>query len=255
MAGPVLLNPDRFDQAGTIVAERCACTAAGFASPGFTLPQPGTIGDPSMVRPLMAALAACFPLVSPTLAAESPSAATPPLDQTWVAVHRETGLWSNGRDDALFFGLRGPGAQFQVASPQDGPRLHVWDPSTQNYAYINAIDVGPVGPPAAVEPDNAIPLEQSIWSGTARVTMYTCVELGGCNRTAMGIWPYEGVVAVDRRLIPLGSTVWIEGLGTFLAADTGSAIRGSRIDVFVHDYGRALQWGAQYLSVVAYGAP
>jgi len=142
-----------------------------------------------------------------------------------------------------------------VASPQDGSRLHVWDPTTQNYAYVDAIDVGPVGPPAAVEPDNAIPLEQSIWSGTARVTMYTCVELGGCNRTAMGIWPYEGVVAVDRRLIPLGSTVWIEGLGTFLAADTGSAIRGSRIDVFVHDYGRAIEWGAQYLSVVAYGAP
>jgi 3D (Asp-Asp-Asp) domain-containing protein len=96
------------------------------------------------------------------------------------------------------------------------------------------------------------PLHGVIWAGTARVTMYTCVELGGCNRTASGIWPYEGVVAVDPRVIPLGSMVWLNGLGTFLAADTGSAVYGNRIDVFVHDYPRAIQWGVRYLEAVAY---
>jgi 3D (Asp-Asp-Asp) domain-containing protein len=82
--------------------------------------------------------------------------------------------------------------------------------------------------------------------------MYTCVELGGCNATASGIWPYEGVVAVDPRVIPLGSTVTIDGMGTFLAADTGSLVRGGHVDVFVHDYYRARQWGVQYLPVSAY---
>jgi hypothetical protein len=46
--------------------------------------------------------------------------------------------------------------------------------------------------------------EQRLLFGTARVTMYTCVELGGYKRTASGIWPYEGVVAIDRRVTSLG---------------------------------------------------
>jgi 3D (Asp-Asp-Asp) domain-containing protein len=127
---------------------------------------------------------------------------------------------------------------------------------------VQATDVGPIAAPASEAELSAVLEEQRkaaeqklrgvIWTGKARVSMYTCVELGGCNRTASGIWPYEGVVAVDRRVIPLGSTVEIEGLGTFLAADTGGAIYGNRIDVFVHDYNRAIQWGVRYLDAVAY---
>ncbi len=62
-------------------------------------------------------------------------------------------------------------------------------------------------------------------------------------------------MAVDPRVIPLGSTVWLEGLGVFLAADTGSAGYGNRIDVFVHDYHRAINWGVQYLNAAAYVTP
>ena len=100
-----------------------------------------------------------------------------------------------------------------------------------------------------------MPTRNVFWSGTARVTMYTCAELGGCNRTASGLWPYEGVVAVDPRVIPLGSMVWIEELGTFLAADTGSAVRGHHVDVYVHDYSRARQWGIRYVQAAAYVDP
>ncbi len=108
-----------------------------------------------------------------------------------------------------------------------------------------------------VEPEQnaVIASENFLWVGMARVTLYTCVELGGCNRTALGLWPYEGVVAVDPRLIPLGSMVWVEGLGIFLAADTGSFLRGNRVDVYVDDYSRAIHWGVQYLRVAAYVDP
>ena len=104
----------------------------------------------------------------------------------------------------------------------------------------------------SVAPRCASSSANHVWAGTARATMYTCVELGGCNRTASGVWPYEGVVAVDPRLIPLGTSVWIEGLGTFLAADTGSAIRGAAVDVYVTDYRRAINWGIRHLPVVAF---
>jgi 3D (Asp-Asp-Asp) domain-containing protein len=194
----------------------------------------------------------------------------PERKNPWVAVHRATGLWS-GPLTGQMFSLAPPGSHFQVARPQEGSRIYVWNPETKNYAYITALDVGPAkrpsekpkettatkaGPAAQqnlVQPrQQIVELPQAFWAGLARVTMYTCVELGGCNRTASGIWPYEGVVAVDPRVIPLGSTVRIEGLGDFLAADTGSAVYGNRIDVFVHDYHRAIQWGVRYLSAAAF---
>ncbi len=49
-----------------------------------------------------------------------------------------------------------------------------------------------------------------------------------------GIWPYPGIVAVDPRVIALHSTIRIEGLaGTYTAEDTGGAVVGAHVDVFV----------------------
>ena len=52
-----------------------------------------------------------------------------------------------------------------------------------------------------------------------------------------------GIVAVDPRVIPLGSVLWIEGYGYALAADIGGAIRGNRLDVFFPDTQKALEFG------------
>jgi 3D (Asp-Asp-Asp) domain-containing protein len=215
-----------------------------------------------MVR-LLAAIAACFFLLpSAAVAAAREPVPPPPSDNAWLAVHRETGLWSGTSESAELFGIALPGRRFQVALPQDGSRLYVWDPISKNYTFVDAFDVGPTAAPRAedlvrpvVAKDDVIPAENFIWRGTARVTMYTCVELGGCNATASGIWPYEGVVAVDPRLIPLGSSVWLDGLGIFLAADTGSLVRGYHVDVYVNDYSRARRWGLQYLEAAAFIPP
>ncbi|HWE60446.1 MAG TPA: 3D domain-containing protein [Chloroflexota bacterium] len=60
------------------------------------------------------------------------------------------------------------------------------------------------------------------------------------NRTATGTWPQVGrTVAVDPSVIPLGSTVYIQGLGVFRAEDTGGAVIGRHIDVFVATVGDA----------------
>lgn len=55
----------------------------------------------------------------------------------------------------------------------------------------------------------------------------------GYGRTATGHRVQRGVVAVDPKVIPLGTRLYIEGYGFARALDTGSAIKGNRIDVFV----------------------
>jgi 3D (Asp-Asp-Asp) domain-containing protein len=61
--------------------------------------------------------------------------------------------------------------------------------------------------------------------------------------------PNARVVAVDPSVIPLGSKVTIAGLGTYIAADTGGAIRGNRIDVHFATEQQALNFGRQTLRV------
>ncbi|MFC5446984.1 3D domain-containing protein [Paenibacillus aestuarii] len=62
--------------------------------------------------------------------------------------------------------------------------------------------------------------------------------------TYSGMKAQEGrTIAVDPNVIPLGSTVFIDGIGIRQAEDIGSAIRGSRIDVFMNDLGDAQEFG------------
>lgn len=64
--------------------------------------------------------------------------------------------------------------------------------------------------------------------------------------TRSGSKAEEGrTIAVDPAVIPLGSTVLIEGIGIRTAEDTGSAIKGTRIDVFMNNLQEALQFGVQ----------
>lgn len=69
------------------------------------------------------------------------------------------------------------------------------------------------------------------------------------RRTATGIWPHRGVVAVDPRVIPFGTRLWIEGYGEGIAADMGSGIKGNHIDLFFDSYGEAINWGMRNVTV------
>lgn len=74
--------------------------------------------------------------------------------------------------------------------------------------------------------------------------------------TFSGLPAQRGVIAVDPRVIPLGTKVYVESLdgrfadyGMAIAADTGSAIRGNRIDLFMDCKEEAIQWGIRTVRV------
>lgn len=87
--------------------------------------------------------------------------------------------------------------------------------------------------------------------GTFKCTYYTGAADEGGNITALGtpVTPWY-TVAVDPRVIPLGSKIRIEGYdGIFYCADTGSAIKGSILDVAVGSKSEASNLGVQYHKV------
>ncbi|MDE8692446.1 3D domain-containing protein, partial [Faecalibacterium sp. DFI.5.82] len=57
------------------------------------------------------------------------------------------------------------------------------------------------------------------------------------------------VIAVDPNVIPLGTKVHVEGYGEATAADTGGAIKGNKIDVFVPSKSDAINWGVRTVKV------
>jgi len=59
----------------------------------------------------------------------------------------------------------------------------------------------------------------------------------------------KGVVAVDPRVIRLGSRLYVEGYGFAVAGDTGGSIKGKRIDLGQNTYRHAKQFGRRKVVV------
>ena len=95
--------------------------------------------------------------------------------------------------------------------------------------------------------------EEKVYLGEFRITHYChCAKCNGVwanQPTASGVMPEIGrTIAVDPTVIPLGSAVEINGK-EYVAEDTGSAIKGNRIDVFVESHELALDLGWYYADV------
>lgn len=69
------------------------------------------------------------------------------------------------------------------------------------------------------------------------------------GRTACGLRAGYGVVAVDTKVIPMGSKLYIEGYGHAIAGDRGRAIRGNRIDLGFDTYRAAMNFGRRTVIV------
>lgn len=68
-------------------------------------------------------------------------------------------------------------------------------------------------------------------------------------RTSTGTRAEYGVVAVDPKVIPMGTLLYVEGYGFGIAEDTGGAIKGNIIDVCVETRAEAYKWGRREVKV------
>ncbi|MEW9052951.1 MAG: ubiquitin-like domain-containing protein [Neobacillus sp.] len=84
-------------------------------------------------------------------------------------------------------------------------------------------------------------------------TAYTAYCNGCSGITATGIDlranPNIKVIAVDPSVIPLGTKVYVEGYGYAIAGDTGSSIKGYKIDVFFPTKAEAFRWGVRQVKI------
>lgn len=69
------------------------------------------------------------------------------------------------------------------------------------------------------------------------------------GRTATGTTVHKGTIAVDPRVIPLGSYGYVPGYGEVHAEDTGGAIKGNIIDVWFPTYSQCRSWGRRTVDI------
>lgn len=112
----------------------------------------------------------------------------------------------------------------------------------------------PVETPSIVKVEAAAAPEENVSKEmVVTATAYTAYCEGCSGTTAYGIDlranPDSKVIAVDKNVIPLGTKVWVEGYGVAIAGDTGGAIKGNKIDVFIPSYENAMAWGVKKVKI------
>jgi 3D (Asp-Asp-Asp) domain-containing protein len=100
----------------------------------------------------------------------------------------------------------------------------------------------PEAPKAAVDKSEPEAETQASYpQATFTATAYT---LRG--RTASGAGVRRGIIAADRKVLPIGTRVRLEAgsySGEYVVADTGGAVRGRKIDIWMPSDGEAMRFG------------
>lgn len=155
-----------------------------------------------------------------------------------------------------------PGQELMVDLDNRGIATLVKEQEPATAAEPEAAEPAAQAQPAAEEavpaqptqtPVNTQPTEEKANAVTVKATAYTanCAGCSGVTRTGVDLNanPDAKVIAVDPSVIPLGTRVYVEGYGYATAQDTGGAIKGKKIDVFIPARQDALDWGVRSVKV------
>jgi 3D (Asp-Asp-Asp) domain-containing protein len=82
-----------------------------------------------------------------------------------------------------------------------------------------------------------------------KTTAYHHSEKGLTAFTATNLPVRQGIAAVDKSVIPLGTHLYVEGYGFAVAADVGGAVKGNTIDLYRPSLAQAINHGISYRKV------
>ncbi len=203
--------------------------------------------------------------------AATPPAGTAPSKVTWhkdgvltwegvehraiapQTVHRLTPALYPGVSKVVTRGTPGRlEVQARYAQRDGGPvrRVVVW--STVIAAARPRIVAEGIGysPLAAFEAHGVVRMAFLARDAIAMIATAYTAGCGGCDgMTAIGRRAGHGIVAVDPRIIPLGTRLYIPGYGPAIAGDTGGAIVGHRIDLGFDSVRDAMLFGRRGVTV------
>src|SRR5439155_8840375 len=144
----------------------------------------------------MIALSAFFCVFTPAPAAD-PTTPTAGFTQFWVAPFKSATLYSGSAPGAPAFGPAPLGMRLRVDAPQNSPRLFVWNPASQGWAWVDANAVGPVGAPADDELETLASFEPW-WAETFTPTWGWSAETSDAARWgAVDMWRFLQVVTPE----------------------------------------------------------
>jgi uncharacterized protein YabE (DUF348 family) len=135
---------------------------------------------------------------------------------------------------------------------EDGKEINrkVVEEKVEKSPIKKIIDIGTLGVLRPSRGGEVLYTEKMVFSSTA----YTADRGDASDRTATGTKCRRdpngySTVAVDPRVIPLGSKLYIEGYGLAIAEDTGGAIKGKIVDVYFNTYSEMMNWGRRKINV------
>ncbi|MEP6925947.1 MAG: 3D domain-containing protein [Pyrinomonadaceae bacterium] len=118
------------------------------------------------------------------------------------------------------------------------------DEKTRERVISNDVYSSKLG--AELETANAVAAKSESFTASSSAVTYSATAYALRGRTATGSGVRRGIIAADPRHLPLGTRVQISAgawSGTYLVADTGGAIKGRKIDVWVPNNGEARKFG------------
>lgn len=142
---------------------------------------------------------------------------------------------SSGKDVVKQAGKDGHLVQKYLVTRIDGEEKSEIVSETVTLPVDQVIAIGTYVAPATEQPVFALgPGEQVTCGGgilQVWATWYTAASSGGSGITKTGTGVYKGIIAVDPKVIPLGTHLYVPGYGFGIAADTGGGIKGNKIDL------------------------
>ncbi|MCI5837087.1 MAG: 3D domain-containing protein [Veillonellaceae bacterium] len=192
-------------------------------------------------------------------------AATPVTEQSVIPVGKYTATEETVEEAVPFRNVQQPndrmrvGEERVISQGRDGKRtvtyrvLHIGNRVVGRQEMAQTVLTEPIDRVAEVGTRDMVETSRGAERFTKVIRMeataYHPMDGDGRGITYSGIPARRGVVAVDPNVVPIGTRVYVPGYGEAVAADTGGAIIGNRIDLCMESYDECYAFGRQAVDV------